>query len=454
MEHNKQDKNTPESKPNDNLKPPVSDEKQVVNQAKETGNSTTTTSDNKAEDAAEVVVEQTQTKHNIQIVERDKPRLGITIGDLNGISVEVIIKTFQDARILDYCTPIIYGSSRVFSYYRKVLRADDFTYNIINRIDKVKPNVCNVLNCWTDEVNINIGKARPDIAPFVLRAIESAVYDISRQEIDAIVTAPVNKAVLNSEQLHFVGHTEYITQKFNVKDSLMFLVNDDLRVGLVTNHVPISKVSERLNGDLVSLKLFLMEKSLKQDFGIVRPKIAVLGLNPHAGDNGLIGTEEKDYIKAVVEEAKTEGILAFGPYAADGFFGSGMYRQFDGVLAMYHDQGLVPFKTLSFGKGVNFTAGLPIVRTSPDHGTAYDIAGKNIASPDSFRQSVFLALDILKSRKKFVEMNANPMQRGLADELEREHRALMKQKYKNKSRGKFTKPTPNTETPPSEGTKG
>ncbi len=353
----------------------------------------------------------------------DKFRLGITIGDLNGIGIEVIVKTFSDSRMLEHCIPVIYGSSRAISYHRKVLKADDFTYHITNNISRLKPSICNVLNCWTEEVQITIGRPNPKIGRYALRAIESAAYDISQGKLDAIITAPVNKKLLNTDKMHFSGHTEYFAEKFQVDENLMFLVSDTLRVGLATNHLPIKDVANAITKDLVLKKIKLMAHSLQQDFGIMRPKIAVMGLNPHAGDDGLIGKEEETAIIPAIEAAKADNLLTFGPYAADGFFGSNMYRQFDGILAMYHDQGLVAFKALSFGHGVNFTAGMPVVRTSPDHGTAYDIAGKNIASESSFRNAVYLAMDIIRNRKQFAEITANPLDKeSLLEDIESEGR--------------------------------
>ncbi len=260
--------------------------------------------------------------------------------------------------MFNYCIPIIYGSSRVISYHRKVLQEEDFNYNIIKSIERAKPDVCNVLNCWTEDISITIGRPNPAIGKFALRAIESALYDLKEGKIDMILTAPVNKSLLHTEENPFPGHTEYITQKFDGSASMMFLVSKRLKVGLVTNHVPVKDIAKHISEKLILKKLRIMHNSLKKDFGVVRPKIAVLGLNPHAGDTGLIGKEEEEVIKPALERAKNENMLVFGPYAADGFFGMGLYQQFDAVLAMYHDQGLVPFKTLSFGHGVNFTAGL------------------------------------------------------------------------------------------------
>lgn len=340
-----------------------------------------------------------------------KIKIGISIGDINSISPEIIIKTFKDERMFKYCTPIIYGSSRVLSYHKKVLQEEDFNYNIITSADRAKTETCNVLNCWTEDVSITIGRPSPEIGQFALRAIESALYDLQEGKIDMILTAPVNKSLLHTNENPFPGHTEYITQKFDGSASMMFLVSNRLRVGLVTNHVPVKDIAKHVSEKLIMKKLRIMNDSLKRDFGIVRPKIAVLGLNPHAGDSGLIGLEDMDIIKPTLEKAKNENMLVFGPYAADGFFGMGLYKQFDAVLAMYHDQGLIPFKTLSFGHGVNFTAGLPIVRTSPDHGTAYDIAGKNIASEQSFREAIFMGIDVIRHRQNFDEMTENPLKK-------------------------------------------
>ncbi|MEZ4887429.1 MAG: 4-hydroxythreonine-4-phosphate dehydrogenase PdxA [Chitinophagales bacterium] len=344
--------------------------------------------------------------------EMPKVKIGISIGDINSVSTEIIIKTFKDERMFKYCVPIIYGSSRVISYYKKVLQDDDFNYNIITSVKRAKEGVCNVLNCWTEDVPITIGRPNPVVGKFALRAIESAMYDLNEGELDMILTAPVNKSLLNTSENPFPGHTEYITQKFEGSASMMFLVSNQLRVGLVTNHVPVQDIAKNISEKLIMKKLRIMHDSLKRDFGIVRPKIAVLGLNPHAGDSGLIGHEEEEIIIPTLEKAKNDNMLVFGPYAADGFFGMGLYKQFDAILAMYHDQGLVPFKTLSFGHGVNFTAGLPIVRTSPDHGTAYDIAGKNIASEQSFREAIFMGIDVIRHRQNFDEMNANPLKKA------------------------------------------
>lgn len=344
-----------------------------------------------------------------------KPIIGITIGDMNGIGIEVIIKTFHDSRMFDFCTPVIYGSSRALSYHRKVLQTEEFSYHIAHNIHKIKHGICNVINCWADEIPITIGHTNKKMGEYALQALDVATEDLQNGHIKALVTAPINKQQVHTDTNEFIGHTEYLTQKFKVAQSVMLLVSDELKIGLVTNHLPVKDIAQHINTDLVLSKLRIINQSLLEDFGILGPRIAVLALNPHAGDDGLIGTEEETIIKPAIEKAnQSDHIRAFGPFAADGFFGSGMYRHFDAILAMYHDQGLIAFKALSFGHGVNYTAGLPIVRTSPDHGTAYDIAGKNIASEESFRSAVFMALGIVKNRQYYAEINANPIQRGLA----------------------------------------
>lgn len=342
----------------------------------------------------------------------DLPRIGITIGDINGVGIEVILKTFADLRVCGFCVPILYGSSRAVSYHRKVLQREDVGYNIIPNPDRAKPKVLNILNCWNEEVSIQLGQATSEAGFYAFRALETATADLEDGKIDALVTAPVNKHLVNSEEVPFKGHTEYLTEKFEAQESLMFLVSGTLKVGLVTNHLAVKDVAKHITEHNIMQKLQIMDNSLRQDFGIVRPKIAVLALNPHAGDSGLIGTEEQNIIIPTLEKAQNKHhLLVFGPFSADGFFGSQLYKQFDAVLAMYHDQGLIPFKSLSFGHGVNFTAGLPIVRTSPDHGTAFDIAGKNVANEESFRQAIYLALDVMKNRENFEEMTSKPLRK-------------------------------------------
>jgi len=346
-------------------------------------------------------------------MERTKPIIGITTGDLNGIGMEVLIKTFEDERMLNSCIPILYGSSKSLSYHRNVYKKHEFKYNIVSSAEKCKSGTFNVVNCWEEQVDINLGVPDEKHGLYALKALEAVAYDISQGKIDAIITLPVNKKHISLERPMFTGQTEFFSEKFDTKESLMMLVSENIKVALVTNHLPISDIVDHITGDKIMAKLKLMDHSLKRDFNINGPKIAVLALNPHAGDDGLIGTEDDNIVRPVIKDAsENENILAFGPYAADGFFGSGNYRNFDGILAMYHDQGLVAFKALSFGEGVNFTAGLPYVRTSPDHGTAYNIAGKFIANHESFQKSVFMALDILKNRNTYDEMHANPIERN------------------------------------------
>ncbi len=346
-------------------------------------------------------------------MERIKPKIGITTGDLNGIGLEVLIKTFEDKRMLQSCTPILYGSSKSLSYHRNVFKKHDFKYNIISTPEKCKNDAFNIINCWEEQVDINLGVPDVKHGLYSLKALEAVAYDISQNKIDAIITLPVNKKHISTEKPQFTGQTEFFSEKFETKESLMMLVSDNIKVALVTNHVPVKDIASHITGDKIMTKLKLMDESLKRDFNINGPKIAVLALNPHAGDEGLIGSEDDNIVRPVIKDAnEKENILAFGPFAADGFFGSGNFRNFDGILAMYHDQGLVAFKALSFGEGVNFTAGLPYVRTSPDHGTAYNIAGKFIANHESFQKAVFMAQDILKNRAAYDDMHSNPIERN------------------------------------------
>jgi len=343
-------------------------------------------------------------------MDNKKIKVGISIGDINGIGLEVILKTLVDERITNLCTPIIYGSSKVVSYHKNIVDLDVFNYQGIKTAEQANPKAINVLNCWKENVNIHIGQANEAGGRYALLSLERAVEDLQNNKIDALVTAPINKNAMQMAGFEHVGHTEYLTKAFHVKESLMLMVNDNLRVGLVTNHIPIQRVALKTNQRLILKKLQIMNRTLRRDFGIDKPKIAVLGLNPHASDQGVIGDEEQKNILPAINEAKERfNIMAIGPYPADGFFGSGQHRNFDGILAMYHDQGLVPFKLLSFGEGINYTAGLPILLTSPDHGTAFDIAGQNQADPSSFRKALFLALDVVKNRANYAEMNENPL---------------------------------------------
>ncbi|HYK77695.1 MAG TPA: 4-hydroxythreonine-4-phosphate dehydrogenase PdxA [Daejeonella sp.] len=339
----------------------------------------------------------------------DKIKVGISIGDVNGIGLEVIIKTLMDSRILEYCTPIVYGHTKVASFHRKTLAINDFSFNVINNPAQANEKRPNMINCWDEDVKIDLGQATPIGGKYAFLSLERAVNDLLAGDIDALVTAPINKHNIQNEDFQFAGHTEYIQAKTNSADSLMFLVSEDMRIGVVTGHIPVAEIPGKISREKIISKLKLMNESLKKDFWIQKPKIAVLGLNPHAGDAGLIGNEEIETIIPAIAEANNQGVFALGPYAADGFFANHTYTQFDGVLAMYHDQGLIPFKQISFENGVNFTAGLPVVRTSPDHGTGYDIAGQNKASENSFREALFTAINIVKRRRETAELNANPL---------------------------------------------
>lgn len=328
----------------------------------------------------------------------DKPRIGITIGDLNGIGAEVIIKALADNRLLNLFTPVVYGSTKVLSFYRKQMGLEEFNYSQVKSKGQYFHKSINVVNCWEDVIEINPGQPSKQTAKAALLSLKRAVEELKEGHLDGIVTGPIDKNTMHSDEFPFQGHTEYLTQEFGAGESLMLMVGEELRVGLVTEHIPVKDIPAFITKERVELKIRLMELSLKQDFLINKPKIAVLGLNPHAGDEGLLGKEEQDVIKPVINDLKTKGKLIFGPFPADGFFATGQHRKYDGIVAMYHDQGLVAFKTLSFESGINYTAGLPYVRTSPDHGTAYNLAGKNLASESSMRQAMYVACDIIKNR--------------------------------------------------------
>lgn len=333
-------------------------------------------------------------------MENNKLKIGITHGDINGIGYEVILKTLEDNRILDLCIPIIYGSPKVAAYHRKNLELDG-TLNLINQADEASDKRANIINCCSDEIKVELAQSTEMAGEAAFLALERATQDLKEGKIDALVTAPINKNNIQSAQFQFPGHTEYLEQTFGQKgDALMLLSCEKMRVAVVTGHVPLRQVSALLNTERILSKLEIFNKSLKQDFGIIKPRIAVLGLNPHAGDGGVIGNEEQEVIVPAMKAAQEKGITCFGPYPSDGFFGADSYLKFDGILAMYHDQGLIPFKALAMDNGVNYTAGLNVVRTSPDHGTAYDKAGKNTASENSFRQALFMAIDIVNNRKK------------------------------------------------------
>ena len=338
-----------------------------------------------------------------------KIKVGITHGDINGIGYEVIIKTLMDNRIYDLCTPIIYGSPKVAAYHRKALNIENFSLNNIKEPQEAHPKRTNIINCIDENIKVELGKSTRSAGNSSLQALEAAVADLKKGLIDVLITAPINKKNIQSKDFEFPGHTEYLESKLESGKSLMLLISDKLRVGVVAGHIPISKVAQSITKEGILEKLNVLNHSLLQDFGIRRPRIAVLSLNPHAGDDGLIGTEEKDIIIPALDEARQNGIMALGPFPADGFFGSDDYKKFDAILAMYHDQGLVPFKALAFDSGVNFTAGLSKVRTSPAHGTAYSIAGTNAASEKSFQQALYMALDVFRNRANFEEISRDPL---------------------------------------------
>lgn len=357
---------------------------------------------------------QSKTKRMIRTPENEnRIVVGISHGDINGISYEVIIKSCLDQRILELFTPVVYGLSKVASYHRKLLSIPDFSFQVIHRADQATIKRSNLVNLHDKDVKIELGESTETAGELSLLSLNTAIEDLKKGVIDVLVTAPVNKNNVQSVcKEPFTGHTEYLANKLGAREHLMFMVGPQLRIGLVTGHIPLEKVAETITTELILKKLALMDASLKKDFAIRRPKIAVLGLNPHAGDNGLLGNQENDVIIPAIKQAADSDMLVYGPFPADGFFAARQYSQFDGVLAMYHDQGLIAFKTLSFENGVNFTAGLPYVRTSPDHGTAYNIAGKDQASADSMRAAIYLACDIFNNRLMWNEINKNPLAIG------------------------------------------
>ena len=352
-------------------------------------------------------------RNNKQII------VGITQGDGNGIGYEVIIKALADPRILESFTPVIYGSSKIFGFYKKLIHnIEQMDTNVISSAKDAHPRRINIVNCLPDNVFVEPGQATPESAKAAITSLEWAVRDIRRGDIDVLVTAPINKKAMVSEGFGYTGHTEYLQNAFGVKDIAMFMVSQAMKVGVVTGHIPLKDVPASITKEKIISKLRLLDQSLKRDFGVDMPKIAVLSLNPHCGDGGLLGSEEQNIIRPAIDEAVEQGILAFGPYSPDGYFGLGEYNKFDATLAMYHDQGLEPFKALSFSDGVNFTAGLPIVRSSPDHGTAYDMAGRDAADPLSMRASIFAAIDIYRNRIAYDELLQGKMVEQELDQTE------------------------------------
>jgi 4-hydroxythreonine-4-phosphate dehydrogenase len=339
-----------------------------------------------------------------------RPVIGISIGDLNGIGTELAIKTFSDNRLLEICTPILFASNKLINFYRKSIPDSTFNYQHIKDLSRPFHKQVNLFNCWEEEVSINPGQLTDAGGLYAVKSLVAATEALKEKKIDALVTAPIHKKNIQSADFSFTGHTPYLKHAFGVKDVLMLMSSDNFRVGLVTEHVPVSEIARNITRESILSKLNIMKESLIRDFGIDKPRIAVLGLNPHAGDEGLIGGEEEDIIKPAIKDAK-HNMLVYGPYSADAFFARNQQQKFDAVLAMYHDQGLIPFKSLAYGEGINYTAGLPAIRTSPDHGTAFDIAGKNKADAGSFLAALYGCLDIVQKRREFTENHKNPLKK-------------------------------------------
>jgi 4-hydroxythreonine-4-phosphate dehydrogenase len=349
-------------------------------------------------------------------MQQHKPVIGITCGDLNGIGTELIIKTFADHRILDHCTPVIFASNKLINFYRKAVPDAHFNYQNIKDFSRISPKQIHIFNCWEEDVVISPGQLNEMGGRYAVRSLLAAADALKAGHIQGLVTAPINKKNVQSEEFNYTGHTPFLKDVVGAKDVLMLLYADNIRVALVTEHLPVKSIAQGITRESILSKLQLLHSSLRKDFGIDKPRIAVLGLNPHAGDEGLIGNEEEQIIKPAIKEAK-QNMLVIGPYSADAFFAKRSYLQFDAVLAMYHDQGLIPFKTIAFGEGVNYTAGLPFVRTSPDHGTAFDIAGKNKADATSFTAAIFECVDIINRRNDYEDRNKNPLRKITAEVL-------------------------------------
>ncbi len=346
---------------------------------------------------------------NYITMSQTKPVIGVSCGDLNGIGIELIIKTFSDIRILEHCTPVIFASSKAINFYRKSIPEINFNYQNTKEFNRINSKQINIFNCWEEEVVINPGQLSEAGGKYAVLSLQTAVAALKQKQIDGLVTAPVHKKNIQSTEFNFTGHTPYLKSMFGVNDVAMMLCAGNFRVALVTEHVPVSEITKHITKEKIVSKLQIIHQSLQKDFGIAKPRIAVLGLNPHAGDEGLIGNEEETIIKPAIKEAKNNNMLVIGPYSADAFFARRSFDRFDAVLAMYHDQGLIPFKAMASGEGVNFTAGLPGVRTSPDHGVAFDIAGKNIADISSFMTAVFECIDIINRRNEYEENRKNPL---------------------------------------------
>lgn len=336
-------------------------------------------------------------------------KLGISIGDLNGIGSEIVLKTFDDSRMLDFCTPIIFASSKILNFLKKHYRLSMHFQGIDHPSNAIDGKV-NVVNVWKENVNINFGEEDTKIGDYAFRSLEAATKALKKDEIDVLVTAPINKATIQSDKFNFPGHTDYLAKELG-GESLMFMITDNLKIGLLTDHVALKDISSVITPELIEKKIRTIQDTLRKDFRVQKPRIAVLGINPHSGDNGVIGKEDEETLKPTIKKIRDKGDLVFGPYSADSFFGSKNYKNFDAVVASYHDQGLIPFKTLSFGRGVNFTAGLNKVRTSPDHGTAFEIAGKNEANINSFKEAVFKGIEIYKAREEYEVLTENPLKK-------------------------------------------
>lgn len=344
-----------------------------------------------------------------------KPVIGFSCGDLNGIGTELIIKSLSDNRFLDFCIPVVFSSNKVINFYRKSLADINFSFNSIKDFHKLNPRQVNVLNCWEEEVAINPGTFNETGGKYAVKSLQAAAFALKDGKIDALVTAPLHKKNVQGPEFSYTGHTPFLQDYFGANDVLMLMVAENFKVGLVTEHIPVKDIASHITKAHILSKLYILNSSLKKDFNIDKPKIAVLGLNPHAGDDSLIGKEEEEIIRPAIKEAKQHNMLVMGPYSADAFFARGHYNKFDAVLAMYHDQGLIPFKSLAFGEGVNFTAGLTGIRTSPDHGTAFDIAGKDSADPSSFRSAIFRSIEIWNNQRRFEQNRANPINRMSAN---------------------------------------
>lgn len=343
--------------------------------------------------------------------ELQKPVIGFTCGDINGIGIELIIKSLSDSRMTDLCTPVVFANSKSINFYRKSLPDLNFAYQQIRDFTRLNPKQVNLFNCWEEEIAITPGTLNETGGKYALLSLQKAVQVLKEKNIDGLVTAPIHKKNIQSPEFNYSGHTPYLKAVFNVSDVVMLMTAANLKVALVTEHIPVSGIASQITAEAISSKLKILNLSLQKDFGINKPRIAVLGLNPHAGDEGLIGNEEETIIKPALKDARQHNIMAFGPYSADAFFARGSHEKFDAVLAMYHDQGLIPFKSLAFGEGTNFTAGLPVVRTSPDHGTAFDIAGKGKADEASFIAASFECIDILRRRAEYDEARQNPLRK-------------------------------------------